>query len=305
MRHATSLVCIIWLLIFFNACSQGYSPLPGKERQENDSKNHVASPTRESYPDDQTQSEDSPGKSEGDTTNSNDAELGGQSEKSALSRAKWPLETKVICIDPGHQSRMERTKVPVAPLASLMMPNFSIGTKGITSGAYEYSITLEVAQKLEQGLKKLGARVILTRNNQDEMVGSEKRAQIGNQANADILISLHCDGIEDPQIYGLSVLYPGDKYIEDQKMLEKSLALSKAILVNTVSAANAKDRGLSQRNTLIVFNYSKIPVTLIEMGFLTNPQEDKLLNSEEYQNKLVKGMINGIQEYFESPEAQD
>ena len=194
MKHATSLVCIIWLLIFFNACSQGYSPLPGKERQENDSKNHAASPTLESYPDDQTQSEDSPGKAEEDSTHSNDAQLGGQSEESALSRAKWPLET----------------------------------------------------------------RIILARIKQDEMVGSDRRAQIGNQANADILISLHCDGTEDPQIYGLSILYPGDKYIKDQKMLEKSLALSKAILGNTVSAANAKDRGLSQRNNLIVFNYTDI-----------------------------------------------
>ena len=85
---------------------------------------------------------------------------------------------------------------------------------------------------------------------------------------------------------------------------------SQALIILTSPVTEIKDfepvpsQWNSRRGTFDS-RYSKIPVTLIEMGFLTNPQEDKLLNSEEYQDMLVKGMIDGIQEYFESPEAQD
>lgn len=65
-----------------------------------------------------------------------------------------------------------------------------------------------------------------------------------------------------------------------------------------VKATGAKNRGLYERNDQASFNYCKVPCTLIEMGFMTNPEEDRLLNSESYQDKLVLGMVNGILRYF-------
>ncbi|MCX7773948.1 MAG: N-acetylmuramoyl-L-alanine amidase [Clostridia bacterium] len=216
------------------------------------------------------------------------------------SKTQRPLEGRVICLDPGHQSKMSKAKVPIAPNATTMMPDYAIGTRGIKSRVFEYTITLKVAKILEQELTKLGAKVVLTRQKEDELVGSIKRAEIANDAKADIFIRIHCDGLDDSTVHGVSVLYPGDKYIKDKAMLEKSLALSQALLKNTVSATKAKSRGLSKRNDLVGFNYSKVPCTLIEMGFMTNKDEDLKLNSEDYQKKLVQGMVNGILEYYKA-----
>ena len=211
---------------------------------------------------------------------------------------RLPLAGKTICVDPGHQSQMLKIKVPIAPGQEKMMPNFNIGTAGVESLTFEYAIALETAYELEKGLKALGAQVVLTRDSNDMMVGNLERTRIAQEAGADITLSLHCDGNEDETIHGLSVLYPGNKYIEDSDLLEKSRVLSQAVLKHVIKETEARNRGLSARNDLIVFNYSKNPCTLIELGFLTNPREDSLLNSQEYRSRLVEGIIKGVIEYF-------
>lgn len=209
-----------------------------------------------------------------------------------------PLAGRTICIDPGHQSRIISAMVPIAPGQERMMPNYNIGTVGAATHNFEYAVVLETALELEKALRALGAKVVLTRASNDELVGNLERTQIAAEAGADITISLHCDGHEDGEIHGLSVLHPGDKYIKDSELLEKSRILSQTILKHTVKETKTRDRGLSPRNDLIIFNYSKNPVVLIEMGFLTNPEEDRLLNSEEYRRKLIDGIIQGVLEYF-------
>lgn len=211
-----------------------------------------------------------------------------------------PLAGRVICVDPGHQSVMKKQNVPVAPGEEVMMPDFAIGTKGVSTGVFEYTVVLEVSQKLRDSLEELGAEVVMTREATDTLIGSIERAQIANDAQADIFIRIHCDGSDIPEAKGISVLYPGDKYITDKDMLDKSLALSKSVLNSVIKETQAKDRGLSERNDLVGFNYCKVPCTLIEMGFMTNPDEDKLLNSDSYQDKLVKGIVAGISNYLDS-----
>lgn len=218
--------------------------------------------------------------------------------ESAAAQPDKPLAGKVVCIDPGHQSVMKWKKVPIAPGASRTVWDYSIGTRGIGTGTYEYTIALQVSQKLRTALEKLGASVILTRENDDEPVGCTQRAEIANEAHADAFIRIHCDGSEIPEAKGISVLYPGGRYIDDSIMLEKSLALSRTLLEETVKATQAQNRGLFERNDQVAFNYCKVPCTLIEMGFLTNPEEDRLLNSKSYQDKLVQGMVSGIVKYL-------
>lgn len=209
-----------------------------------------------------------------------------------------PLSGKVICVDPGHQSVMIIKKVPVAPGESRTVWDYSIGTRGVETGVYEYAVALRVSKKLRTALEELGARVILTRERDDEPVGNIERAEIANAAKADAFIRIHCDGSDIPEARGISVLYPGSRYIDDNDMLEKSLTLSEFLLEEVVKATGAKNRGLYERNDQASFNYCKVPCTLIEMGFMTNPEEDRLLNSESYQDKLVLGMVNGILRYF-------
>lgn len=233
------------------------------------------------------------------TTDNNKSIAAGNTDSPGTDK---PLSGRVICIDPGHQSVMILKKVPVAPGESRTVWDFSIGTRGAATGIYEYTVALKVAKKLRTALEELGARVVLTRERDDEPVGNVERAEIANDAKADAFIRIHCDGSDIPEARGISVLYPGDRYIDDIDMLEKSTVLSEVLLEEVVKATGAKSRDLVERNDQAAFNYCKVPCTLIEMGFLTNPEEDRLLNSESYQEKLVQGMVNGITRYFSETE---
>lgn len=238
-----------------------------------------------------------------ESNRSNDTNMSIAAEKTdSAGESNKPLNGRVICIDPGHQSVMILKKVPVAPGESRTVWDFSIGTRGAATGIYEYTVALKVAKKLRTALEELGARVVLTRERDDEPVGNVERAEIANDAKADAFIRIHCDGSDIPEARGISVLYPGDRYIDDIDMLEKSTVLSEVLLEEVVKATGAKSRGLVERNDQAAFNYCKVPCTLIEMGFLTNPEEDRLLNSESYQEKLVQGMVNGITRYFSETE---
>lgn len=215
-----------------------------------------------------------------------------------------PLSGKVICIDPGHQSVVEQKQVPIAPGAKEKGQDFALGTRGVKSGVYEYELVMDVSLKLRDELKALGATVLLTRERHDVLLSNIDRAKMANEANADVFIRIHCDGLDDSSVKGLSVLYPGDKYIKDEDMLAKSYKLSEYVYKSAVASANAKGRGLVERSDLIGFNYSTVPSTLIELGFMTNPDEDRLLNTAEYQDKLVEGMAEGILDYCEYLESQ-
>ena len=97
---------------------------------------------------------------------------------------------------------------------------------------------------------------------------------------------------------GISTLCQTSKNKYNGSIAEKSYKLSKNILDNVVKSTGAKSRGVTKTDTMSGINWSKVPVTIIEMGFLSNEKEDKLLASSDYQNKIFQGIVNGINEYF-------
>ena len=99
-------------------------------------------------------------------------------------------------------------------------------------------------------------------------------------------------------LIGISTLCQTHNNKYNGNIAEKSYKLSKSILDNMVKTTGAKNRGVTQTDTMSGINWSKVPVTIIEMGFLSNEREDKLLASSSYQDKIIQGMVNGINEYF-------
>lgn len=203
-------------------------------------------------------------------------------------------------LDPGHQSVVKQELIPIGPGATETRQDYAIGTRGVASGVYEYEVVLIVAKKLQKVLQDKGATVILTRESHDVLVSNRERARMANDAKADAFIRIHCDGSDSPKARGISVLYPGDAYIKDQEVLKNSKELSHAILESLAAETQANNRGLVKRNDLVGFNYCTVPCTLVEMGFMTNPEEDRLLNSGDYQDKLVAGIAEGIMDYLDS-----
>ena len=188
----------------------------------------------------------------------------------------------ILCIDPGHGVYPE----------SLQGPGNPEGTSGIHQT--EEQLNLKVAKRLQEKLEDLGAIVYMTRTEAQTDMGNLERAEYANRLEADLCIKIHADSSEDPQMNGISVLVPGSSAYEDEAMMKNSMAAGKIILKELIETTQARNLGISVRTDLTGFYWSEIPVVLVEMGFMSNPEEDRLMETEAYQERLAQGMTNGI-----------
>lgn len=219
--------------------------------------------------------------------------------KQELSAAKiYHGGGKVICIDAGHQARGNSALEPNGPGSSTMKAKVTTGATGCVTGKTESQINLEVALKLQEALSNQGYTVVMCRTSQNVDLSNAQRAQMANEANADAFIRLHCDSSESSSSTGTLTLAPSTSNRYCASIASQSQSLSKSIVNNICKATGSRNRGVSIVDNMTGLNWSKVPVTIVEMGFLSNPGEDRLLSSEDYQNKIVQGIVNGIGEYL-------
>ena len=207
------------------------------------------------------------------------------------------LKDKIICIDPGHQRKQNSELEQIAPDSSVKKPKVSSGTAGINTGDAEYALNLAVALKLKSLLEAGGATVVMTRTDHDVDISNIERAKIGNDANSDLVVRIHADGSTNRDTKGVTILIPSSKYV-GEAIAETSKKAGQAVLDAVIAATGAKSRGLSVRDDMTGFNWSTVPVVLIEMGFMSNPEEDRLLATDEYRAKMATGLYNGCIAYF-------
>lgn len=206
------------------------------------------------------------------------------------------LSGKIICVDAGHGIFKKSKKEAVAPGNDEMKAAFVSGTSG--ADLTEEQLNLIVALKLKTALEEMGATVVMTRETAECDLSNIDRAKLANSSNSDIMIRLHADGNNDSSICGMSMLVPSEKYITDDELISKSRTAGELVLAEAVKSTGAKSLGVCERSDLTGFNWSEVPVILLEMGFMTNPDEDKLLSDDDYQDKIVKGIVNGLEMYF-------
>lgn len=207
--------------------------------------------------------------------------------------------SRVICIDPGHQQKGNYETEPIGPGAKQKKIKVSAGTKGIITQKPEYVLVLEVSLKLKKKLEERGYQVVMVREKHDVNISNKERAEIANKAKADLFLRIHADGSKDMSTSGMSALYPSERNPYVANLSKESKKISKLLMAEMALFTKAKNRGVFARDDLSGINWSKVPVTVVEMGFMTNPKEDVLLSDEEYQNKVVKGMVNAIELYFQ------
>lgn len=203
-------------------------------------------------------------------------------------------KSKVIVIDAGHGGKATLEKEPIAPGSSVMKAKDVAGATGVFTGTPEYVVNLNVAMKLKNYLSKAGYKVIMTRTSNNQTIGNIDRAEVGNKNNADLVIRIHADSFTDSSARGASMLVPGNVgYSKETSNISKKYG---EIIFNTLlSQVGMKSKGIITRTDLTGFNWSKVPVILIELGFLSNPDEDKLLSSDSYQNQIAQGLFKGVQ----------
>lgn len=199
-----------------------------------------------------------------------------------------------IGIDPGHQGEENRELEPIAPNSRERKKKVSRGTAGVGTRIAEYVTNLEVALKLRDALLAEGCEVYMTRETHDVNISNRERAQMMNELGVDLVLRLHCDGSTSRSANGIGMFVrkTGEKQAESE-------AAAAVLLDAMVEATGAKKRGVYLRDTYTMNNWSIVPCILVEMGYLSNYAEDKKLNSPEYQDLLVEGMVEGIAAYFE------
>lgn len=204
----------------------------------------------------------------------------------------------VVVIDAGHQRKGNSEKEPIGPDATEMKAKVSGGTSGVVSGLKEYELTLLVAQKLEEELLNRGYQVIMVRTDHDVNLSNSERAQVANDADADAFIRIHANGSDNASVSGAMTICQTADNPYNADFYRQSRDLADSVLEELTAAAGCKKQYVWETDTMSGINWCQVPVTIVEMGYMTNPEEDALMATEEYQRKLAEGIANGIDKFL-------
>lgn len=224
-------------------------------------------------------------------------ETGQKAERKSKEKVKAEKKKYVVVIDPGHQRKQDQSQEPIGPGAKETKPKVSSGTSGIVSELDEYELTLMVSKKLKTELVKRGYTVYMTRTRADVNISNAERAKFAEKKGADIFIRIHANGSGDYAVRGALSMAPSKNNPYAARLAEKSQKLSKSVLEEYCRATGMKNRGVMLTDQMSGINWAAMPVTILEMGFMSNQKDDMAMKNERFQKKMAEGAANGIDRF--------
>ncbi len=204
----------------------------------------------------------------------------------------------IVAIDAGHQAKANMDKEPIGPSSVTLKAKMLEGNIGTDTGVKEHELTLTVAKKLEAELQSRGYQVVMTRQGSDVDLSNAERAAIANESGADIFLLLHANSMDNSGVYGTLTMCMSSQNPFHPELHDRSYRLCKKIVDHICTQTGTKNRGVQETDNSGEINWSEIPVAVVEMGFLSNPDEDRWMQEESYQDKLVSGMAGAVDSYF-------
>ena len=228
------------------------------------------------------------------------SKISGDTEKSTESVTEKQNGWKVA-IDPGHQGSWVdmSAQEPSAPGSSETKAKATTGTTGKFSGLNEYELNLQVSLLLRDELEDRGYEVVMTREDHDTAISNKERAELAAAEGADILVRIHANGSEDTSVNGALAMVPSQSNPYVGYMYEECYELGEDILKAYCESTGIADDGVQYYDNMSGINWSTIPVTILEMGFMSNQNDDLLMADENFQPVMAEGIANGIDDYFE------
>lgn len=209
---------------------------------------------------------------------------------------KW-----TVMIDAGHQGSWVdmSAQEPMAPGSDQTKAKATTGTSGQFSGVPEYEVNLQVSKVLQTELEHRGYRVVMVREDHDTAISNKERAELATAENADISVRIHANGSDDSSVAGALTMAPStsNPYLEDT-VIQQSNLLSEYVLQSYCSSTGLANLGVLATDTMTGINWSTVPVTIVEMGFMSNQGDDLYITDQNNHQKMAEGIADGIDAYF-------
>ena len=211
----------------------------------------------------------------------------------------------LIAIDAGHQGKGNFGQEPIGPGASQTKTKVAGGTRGTSTGVPEYELTLDISLQLRDELETRGYKVLMIRETNDVDITNAERAQIANEADADAFIRVHANGADSASANGAMTICQTPSNPYNSEYYEDSKRLSELVLDAYTEATGIRKQYVQETDTMTGINWCTVPVTIIELGFMTNPEEDRKMQDDEFQKLMVQGLADGIEAYIEEKKETD
>jgi N-acetylmuramoyl-L-alanine amidase len=216
-------------------------------------------------------------------------------------RAQGP----VVVVDPGHDRLANLRTEPIGPGSSTRKILDGGGTHGVVSGIPEPDLTLAVSLRLRELLRGAGVRVVMTRTRTaGESMGNVTRARIANRAHAKLFLRVHADGAATGDARGTHTLTPALRSGWTDDVYAASRRAARFVQAELVRALGFPDRGIQERSDYTGFNWADVPVILVELGFMTNPTEDRALARPATRERAALGLCRGTLRFLGLPPAR-
>ena len=209
-------------------------------------------------------------------------------------------EARIVALDPGHQSFAidMSAKEPNGPGSNEMKAKCTSGTTGRYTGIPEYQLTLDISLLLRTELEARGYQVVLTREDNETAISNAERAVMAADSGADIYVRIHANGSENTSVSGALALVPGEDNPYVGGLASDSYRLAEAVLTSYCGGTGFENKGIQINNTMTGINWSRIPVMILEMGFMSNENDDYSMADTNFRTVMVKGIADGIDQYF-------